>query len=314
MRLLFLAGSLLLATLPPAQAATAYVFAAPAEAAAMLTARDDFVARLSPFDRAARLKTSRAVSEKDYLDFVGRSVLPWSDADRDRVNAALKLIGPKLAELRLPLPPSVYFIKTSGQEEGQAEYTRGDAIILPQAFFSARDKDPPAIIAHELFHILSRRNPELRERLYRVIGFEPCAEVQFPAALARRKITNPDAPRNDHHIRIHARGKPRWAVPVLFADRDAYDPARGGEFFDYMQFKLLLEPDAATAAADDSLVEVSEVGGYFEQVGKNTGYIIHPEEILADNFAQIVTGKRARASPQIHAGLLKVLMAPAGRP
>jgi len=46
------------------------------------------------------------------------------------------------------------------------------------------------------------------------------------------------------------------------------------------------------------LLAVSAVSGFSEQVGRNTGYIIHPEEILADNFALMVTGRSAE-SPEV---------------
>ena len=33
-----------------------------------------------------------------------------------------------------------------------------------------------------------------------------------------------------------------------------------------------------------------EVAGFFEQTGRNTSYLIHPEEIMADNFVHLVVG------------------------
>jgi hypothetical protein len=47
------------------------------------------------------------------------------------------------------------------------------------------------------------------------------------------------------------------------------------------------------------LVDIQQVSGFFEQVGKNTEYIIHPEEILADNFASLVLGQRNLPSPEV---------------
>jgi hypothetical protein len=45
------------------------------------------------------------------------------------------------------------------------------------------------------------------------------------------------------------------------------------------------------------LVEVEAVEGFFEQIGRNTGYIIHPEEILADNFVLLVLGRTTPPVP-----------------
>src|SRR5688572_12232333 len=70
---------------------TTVVFATVDQGREILTTRDDFVRRLSPFDRQARLKTDRAVTEAEYLAFVGNHVLAWSDDERETVESALAL-------------------------------------------------------------------------------------------------------------------------------------------------------------------------------------------------------------------------------
>ena len=47
------------------------------------------------------------------------------------------------------------------------------------------------------------------------------------------------------------------------------------------------------------LFNMKEVSGFFEQVGRNTKYIIHPEEIMADNFAYALLGKDNLSDPRI---------------
>ena len=49
---------------------TTVVFASAAEGKKILTERDDFVKELSPFDRSVRMKTDRAVAEKQFSDTV----------------------------------------------------------------------------------------------------------------------------------------------------------------------------------------------------------------------------------------------------
>ncbi len=282
-------------------------FATMEEAKAVLGSRDDFVQRLSPFDRAARLKTSRAVSETEFLQFVTSKVLPWSDAEREKVAATLAAVQAKLAARALPLPKDILLIRTTGDEEGKAAYTRANAIILPTDDLAQPQAGLEKLICHELFHILSRTNPALREALYRAIGFEACDEVVFPAELLARKITNPDAPRNDHCLRVQVGGAPHWVIPILFAGAETYDEAKGGEFFDFLQFRFLLverTPGSTSVTplrtgAEARHVGLNEVSGFFEQVGRNTRYIIHPEEILADNFSLLVLGESAVPSPEI---------------
>ena len=177
---------------------TSVVFATVQEAREILTSRDGFVQRMSPFDRAARMKTDRDVSEKEYLEFVGKSVLAWNDAEKQKITSALQGIQAELEALSLPFPKKVFVVKTTGHEEGMAAYTRANAIVLPESELVVPMAKIRHIICHELFHIMTRENPELREKLYGAIGFVKCNEVAFPEKLKPRKITNPDAPRNDH--------------------------------------------------------------------------------------------------------------------
>jgi hypothetical protein len=275
-------------------------FASIDEGREILGNRDEFVQRLSPFDRAARLKTDRPVSEEEFLKFVKSSVLEWTDPERKKIEDAIGGIRPGLQSLSLALPPKINFVKTTGVEEGKAFYTRDSAIILPAGELdSASPELLQKTIAHELFHIFSRQNPALREKLYHIIGFTKCDEVQFPADIRDRKITNPDAPRNDHSIKVHLDDREVAGVPILFSKAPNYDVSRGGEFFNYMQLKLFLLPATGNTAGGAELVAPEQISGFIEQVGQNTSYLIHPEEILADNFALLVLGMEDVPSPEI---------------
>lgn len=282
-------------------------FASLVEGKRLLASRDDFVQRMSPFDRAARLKTDKDVSERQYLKFVGQNVLEWNDAEKQKISLAFQSIQETLEAMALPFPEKVLIIKTTGKEEGGAAYTRANAIVLPQADLNAPSTRIQKTICHELFHIMSRANPDLREKLYAAIGFAKCNEVAFPPELKSRKITNPDAPRNDHCIRVKVAGKEHWAIPIMFSSAQRYDVDRGGEFFSYLQFQLLLVErpnDGPTVrpivdGRKPKLVGMQQVSGFFEQVGENTGYIIHPEEILADNFALLALRQRKLPSPEV---------------
>lgn len=291
-------------------------FASQSEGRQILTAKDEFIQRLSPFDRSARMKTDKAVTEDELLAFIGRNVAEWTKEETQTVQAAIEALQPLLRDLRLSLPPAVQLIKTTGTEEGNAAYTRATAIVLPKSELTKSQKDLQRLICHELFHILSRQNPELREKLYGVIGFTKCNEIKLSPELERRKITNPDAPRNDHFIRLQIDGHQSLAVPILLSSAETYDVKRGGEFFAYLQFQFLVvekssgSPDfkAIYEGSSPRLVGMQQVSGFMEQVGRNTDYIIHPDEILADNFALLVLKAPNVASPEILQKMREVLM------
>lgn len=290
-------------------------FATVDEAKKMLTAKDDFVQRLSPFDRAARLKTDQVVSEQDYLAFVGQHVLAWDDAEKKKLSGAFKEVENRFQALALPFPKQVFLAKTTGKEEGGAAYTRSQVIVFPEGHLRGSINRLQKTLCHELFHVLSRANPELRDKLYASIGFSRCDELPFPKELKPRKLTNPDAPKNEHCIQLKVGGKDQWVIPILFSRSEKYDLKQGGEFFKYLQFKLLCvargEDSSSVKPIYDAkkpkLVGVDEVSGFFEQIGRNTGYIIHPEEILADNFALLVLRRKDLKSPEVIHRMSKIL-------
>ena len=290
-------------------------FASQSEGRKILTEKDDFIQRLSPFDRSARMKTDKAVSEDEFLQFVGKHVIDWTSDERQTVQAAIEAIAPLLRDLRFSWPPTVQLIKTTGNEEGNAAYTRARAIVLPKGELGKGQDHLKKLVCHELFHILSRQNPELREKLYGIIGFTRCNEIKLPPGLERRKITNPDAPRNDHFIRLQIDGRESLAVPILVSSSDIYDVKRGGEFFEYLQLQFLVveksagseNMQAVSEGSSPKLADMKRVSGFMEQVGKNTDYIIHPEEILAENFALLVLKGDNVPSPEILQKMREVL-------
>ena len=292
------------------------VFATVAEGSGVLGMEDDFTRRMSPFDRQARLKAAGAVSGAEHRAFAARSVLEWSDRDRRRIAEAMRGLDVRFTQLGVGFPKRILLVKTSGDEEGGAAYTRGEAIMLPAKVFGS---DLPALrrlLCHELFHVLSRSAPELRRKLYASIGFEPCGEVTLPGDFERRRITNPDAPAFDHGIRVRVDGVERWMVPVLWSRTSDYDAKAGKAFFETMEFRLMavrLEGDPVRGVpeidADGApiMTKPEDAEGFFEQVGRNTGYLIHPEEILADNFEILLAGDRRPPNPEIVKRLGEIL-------
>ena len=292
------------------------VFASIEEARPFLATRDAYVQSMSAFDRSVRMRVDRDVPEPEYLAFAAAAVMEWQREERGAVEAAYRDIQPAIARLRLPLPKRVYFVKTSGVEDGDAAYTRRNAIVLPARLLGAmRGRALRRLIAHELFHLATRANPKLADALYEAIGFHACGEVELPAPLKARRIANPDAPKDRHCIRVSVEGDKVWALPVLFSLASREDVARGAALLDHVTVGLLLveKPAGATAARPlagpkgPRLVTIGDVSGFFEQIGQNTEYLLHPEEILADNFALLAIGERKVPSPGILNRIEKVL-------
>ncbi len=293
-----------------AHAATAFEFATVEQGRAIITARDEYVQRLSPLERALKGKSEAAVSEAEFLQRLAATIQSWPESERAAVQAALDSLRPRLVELNLPLPATVVFVRFTGGMEGNSPHTRGNAVLLTEELLKRPDL-LPHLIAHELFHIASRHDKAWRNAMYATIGFMPIEEVALPPPLASRKITNPDAPRIDVAIKVQTGQGSAWVTPLLQATVDRYDAHQGGEFFKFMKLSWLevARGEAVPARAQvrqPQLRETAELIGFVEQIGRNTGYIIHPEEILAENFAQLATGKTG-PSPEIHQRLLEAL-------
>lgn len=262
--------------------------------------RDDFVDQMSPFDRQSRMKADRDPGVDAYLKFVAGEMLDWPAERRDAVRRGIELLDEPLRKLRLPPIGPVLLAHSSGREESGAAYTRKSTIVLPAQYTGSVEKPNQRLLAHELFHVLSRKHPHLRDQLYAIIGFRYVGQIGLPDELSERTITNPDAPMIEHAIDLKLEdGSKATMVPLLYSDT-GFDPSDGRRMFGYMKFRLMeVGPGekrglAVKLADGQPILHEPTIADYHRQIGGNTGYIIHPEEILADNFASLVTGAEVK--------------------
>ncbi len=290
-------------------------FATVEEAQAFVTAHDMYLDNLSPLDREIRLRSGKPVSEAEYQAYASKQMLAWNQNEMSKLTPIVASAAKKLGRWKLPWPKVVTLIKSTGDDEAHTAHCRGNAVVLPLAEIGiSADRLEPLLI-HELFHVLSRNNPELRDKLYAVIGFEATQNIELPDALKPRRLTNPDAPLYQHAVKITVNGHPTWVTPILLGNADHYDPRRGGQLFDYLRVQLLVVEKQGDnwvwqpADGKPQLIDPKTSPGYFERIGRNTNYIIHPEEIIADNFQFLVSGRANLPSPKIAQEIDRVLSA-----
>jgi len=301
----------------PLHGQTVVRFASREEGRAVLGRNDEFIAALSRFDRQARMGSARDVRTEELREFLASQAAVWQPQEQRRVRSALGSIRTRLDALKLTLdlPRTILLVKSTGAEEGQAAYCRQLAIVLPAAKLQMGEQSLERLLVHELFHILSRHNPPLRARMYAVIGFRPGPAVPLPATLRDRKITNPDAPSLEWYLTVEYQGRPQDVVPLLLASAEAYDPAVGGSLFRYLTFHLLAVRQVESRwqveleNGKPLLLNPADVPAFGRQVGRNTAYIIHPEEVLADNFVHLVFQSEQLPDPQIVHQLRRLLTA-----
>ena len=264
------------------------------------------------------MHTTEAVDEARYARYMEGAVLAWTDEDRRLLQPLLEKFGPPLASLRWQRSKPILLIKAAADFEDGLPHTRANAIVLPQGSERLAAGLLTAIMAHELFHVLSRDDAQLKERLYGAIGFKPCASVDIPQPVSARRVTNPDAPQHRHTISVRYRGQPVEAMPFPSFASEGIDPRQGFKAQVRVAWLLLDREDGACKArapTAGAAPEPPDLEGLFEQVGRNTRYLWHPEEILADNFALLFIGLLRGSplvvpSPDVLERLQKILVRP----
>mgnify|MGYP005838643521 CR=1 FL=1 len=197
----------------------------------------------------------------------------------------------KIARLNRDLiPDSVFLVKIKPDIYGdEAYFTRDKVIYIPQSALNVhREKYLERVLIHELWHLISRYHEDIREKSYEVIGFEKLNECELKITdyLRDRLLTNPDAPQISHYIRVADDGGQEFnVIPIIYSNSSSFSSDKP-DFFDYLEFSLFRIDSMCNMVedADQEKFFNSVIIDYKRKTGNNTDYIIHPEEIIADNF------------------------------
>lgn len=265
----------------------------------IVTADDAYMRGLTPSDLSIRLQTRDTVTSTQLKTVYAAGVTAWGEAETVRLDAMVERNKDKLATLNAWLPAQVLFIKGSRMIDGGLPHTRANAIVfgpsLPQT-----DAGLDGLFWHELFHILSRTATRpTRESLYALIGFERCESLSLPPNLRARGLSNPDV--EDSAYTVEIAGGPDGTVdlmPFLTANPERFDPAKPA-FPSYIQlvFLNIARGPQGTCTLKSVTGETSMFAPaavqtpLFAKVGRNTHYVFHAEEMLADNFSYLMLGR-----------------------
>ena len=244
---------------------------------------------------------------EEFRTFSANQILDFTDEEKKALDAMITLIEARLYGLGISLPPmeEVTFIKSTMEDEGGAGgYTLGNSIYLSsflleiladlwqgkQAYTPDYDEyislTAPSLIAHELFHCLSRNDARFRQRLYRLIGFTVMDhEVEFGPTVRNMLMENPDVERYDNWAEFTINGEKRRCILIAvyecsFAEAAATNP--DASFFDYSKSVLVPLDDP------DTMIPIEQASDLYQVLGHNTDYLIAAEECLADNFGDLI--------------------------
>lgn len=279
-----------------------YRFATQAEAQMLVTDIDSYTSQLNQFDIEARLQ-KQGGRKSELLRLGMNESRNWSDADKEKIKKAMTAIETEIRKQKyvLPLPGEIILLKSGMAEEGGAlAYTRENWIAVGEkALNELSDADLKQLMAHELFHLLTRTDHAFKAAMYQTIGFTVLDnEINFPAELIGKKISNPDISRYDSYATFTIQGIAQNCTMMIYTEK----PYENGNLFDYLKIGLIpLNEEMIPLQQEGKTVihDIEEATDFYTQVGKNTSYIINPEEILADNFAFTLTNKSDIPNPEI---------------
>jgi len=277
-------------------------FATVQQAKELLTTEDKFTESWSQFDIDSRMRKNNSTKE-ELFEYISEQAREWTPDQKEILKKVIFKIQKQISKnnFQLNFPGKIVFIKTTTKEEGNAlAYTRSNYIVLNEKLETSNQWDLERLVAHELFHILSRNNPEFRKSMYGIIGFKLMNNIDYPETIKKYRITNPDAPHTDNYITLKINDEVINCMMILFSKK-AYE---SGDFFEYLNIgflKLTGNEIKSVELRDNNptIYSLKEVSNFFEQVGKNTNYIIHPEEIMAENFSFALMEKKELKNPDI---------------
>lgn len=271
------------------------IFSTKGQSETLLGTADVYTRGFSQFDIQSKSGDLSATDANTYLAKAAKQALDWTSTEIDNLTESIKIAEKSIQALglKLSLPSDIQIVKTTGEEESGAAYTRSSFIVLNPSYVAGGGTPLTKLFLHELFHIYSRANPEKRDAIYATIGFKKMNTLTYPQVLAKRKISNPDAPFLEHYITLNFDSETKDALIILYA-KDDYST---GSFFEYLRKELLIlegkspHKTAKLEKGKPLLYPFSSAKNLYRQIGTNTSYNIHPEEISAEHFTMLVMNK-----------------------
>ena len=302
LKLFIIAITTIFALIASPALATEYKFANKEQAVRILTANDEFLTSMNANEIALRVGSPTVDKTLDDLKaHYAANVIEWPESEMALMKALLVTHKKKLAKISHLLPEKVYFIKVTHEVESGISHTRGNAFVSPQRRTSISTKQ----FFHQIFHILSRYNRIKRASLYNIIGFRPCY-FQPTEEVDKYSVKTPEAPFTEFFLPVEIDDEDSFVMSYLHTDKDGFDPTieRGfdghisGDLIEVTVDNGICKP-ALNSDGSPRIYKQDEIADFYDTVGRNTRFDIHPEEIIADNFAFLMMNTKELANPEI---------------
>jgi len=282
--------------------------------AILIDKKENFLKKINSLDMTIQMKRNYPKGVKrtsilsDYKTFLQKDVIDFTKSEKALVEKCM-IEATELSNSinKNIVPPVIELIKTKGGHYGEGVYyTRDHRIIIPYDALSTKGRNTAEVEAaltktllHEFFHIYSRNDVGKRKKLYATIGFKNIGNIplDMKPALAERVLINPDGVNLAQVIDLQTDTSNFSAIPIITSNQTEFSEERPS-FFSYLQFDLYQvvrgRGGIKVISNDDgtSTINLAEVKDFFRKIGDNTDYIIHPDEILADNFMLLALSQK----------------------
>ena len=191
-----------------AQARIPHRYASRAEGQELLMSNEDYYAGFSQNELEFKMQ-KKGASMEEYKAFAVEQVVDFTQEEIDAIDALLGEMSETLTANGYTLPPldEIILVKTTMAEECDVTaYTHGTQIYLSDKFMRFDLSDPNGkekvlyakfILWHEIFHCLTRCNPDFRAEMYKLVHFTVQEEdYPLPPSAFEYHISNPDV---EHH-------------------------------------------------------------------------------------------------------------------
>lgn len=271
---------------------------------------------------SADCQTFRALPRAEqlaiYKDYIIEDLKDFSQQEAFMLKQEMKVAMEMVYKVfpNIKLPKRINLIKTESKYYGKTVfYTREDNIIIPAPQLQlGNEKLLREVLIHEIFHIYTRYNPIQKTKLFAILGFHKIDSLILSPFVKERIMYNPDATNYHYAIDLNIKGKTVKAVPIIYSNYPTYE--KGLPFFRHIIFQLF-PLEKLDNSSNTYAINVPNIGlnpdtleDFRRQIGNNTNYTIHPEEIAADNFKLLILSKgdySKAASPKIMEAIYQII-------
>ena len=259
------------------------------EGAKLMLANKEYYDGFSQNDLDFRMQKKGATMD-EYQAFAKKQVIDFTEKQQDIIHEHMEKIKDTIAErgYKLPELEQIVFINTTMDEECDAmAYTHGTQIYIDGGALEDLNKAGDEgvkkldfIFAHELFHCITRCNPDFRSDMYKIIHFTTQEEdFEIPKSVEEYFISNPDVERHNSYATFKIDGKPVKCFTAFVTTK--HFEKKGDSFFDSATTALV------PINGEDKYYTPEDAENFDEVFGKNTDYVVDPEECMADNFGNL---------------------------